>query len=93
MIKKIYQSKDVNLNRQFDEIMSNQFANQKEVSLTVVATGVTYKVDIGFLADRAIPVAGYIGMQIEIVSSDNRYMYLKSNAGTGTIVLKVWKSQ
>lgn len=93
MIKKIYQSKDVNLNRQLDEIMSNQFAKQKEVTVTFAATGVTYKADVGFLADRAIPVAGYIGMQIEIVSSDNRYMYLKSNSGIGTVVIKVWKSQ
>ena len=93
MIRKIAQFKDRDINRQIDNIVSNQFAGYKEVTINVPVVGQIVKADVGFLADRATQVGGYIGMQIEIVSSDNRFIYFKSNAGTGTVVLKVWKNQ
>lgn len=90
MINKVSRYKDQGIGRQVDNVVQHQFIKYKEVDVTIPSTGVPVRIDIGFLADRAIPVAGYIGMQIEIVDSDKRYLYVQSNSGTGDVTLKVW---
>jgi hypothetical protein len=94
MIRKVSAFKDEGINRQFDEIISNQFSNYKEVIVTFTSPTAPLQVDIGFRADRFIVVDDDTGISggIKRTSSDNRYMTLVSTSGAGTVTLKVWKT-
>ena len=91
MISKLGQFQDPLIDAQIGEIVSSQFANYKEVTVTFTAVSTTTKVDVGFLADRFIIIDQTADMRIWRMSSDSRYMYLQASRA-GSVTLKVWKS-
>lgn len=94
MIRKVSAFKDVGIDRQVNEIISNQFSNYKEVTVTFTSSTNPAQADIGFRADRFIVVDDNAGISggIKRTSSDNRYMTLVSTSGAGTVTIKVWKN-
>jgi len=91
MISKLGNFTDPLIDAQIGEIVSNQFSNYKEVTVTFTAANTTTKVDVGFLADRFIIIDQTADMRIWRMSSDSRYMYLQASRA-GSVTLKVWKS-
>jgi hypothetical protein len=92
MISKVAVFKDPALNKQIDEIISQQFANYKEVSVTFTASNTTTKADIGFRATRYVIVDRDADINIWRVSSDDRYVYLRAS-GAGTTIIKFFKGE
>jgi hypothetical protein len=91
MIKKVSAFKDEGINRQVDEIISNQFANYKEVTVTFTAASKDTRAEVGFRADRFIIIDKSADIRVWRVSSDNQNMILQAS-GAGTVTLKVWKT-
>lgn len=91
MIQKIAVFKDVDIDRQINEIVRGQFAKIKEVSITFTAASTTTKTDVGFYADRYVVTNKNANISIWWIESDNRYMYFQAS-GAGTVYMKVWKN-
>ena len=91
MIRKVSAFKDEGINRQVDEIISNQFSNYKEVSVTFSAASTNTRAEIGFRADRFIIIDKSADIRVWRVSSDNQNMILQAS-GAGTVTIKIWKT-
>jgi hypothetical protein len=91
MIRKVSAFKDEGINRQFDEIIANQFANYKEVTVTFTAANLNTRAEIGFRTDRFIIIDKSADIRVWRVSSDNQNMILQAS-GAGTVTIKVWKT-
>lgn len=93
MISKIKQFSDKDMNRQIDEIVSSQFANYKEITVTFTAADTTTKADIGFKVDRYFPISKTADVSIwHSEESDDRYLYLQAS-GAATVIMKVWRNK
>ncbi len=91
MIQKISVFKDIDLDKQINEIVRGQFAKIQEVTITFTAASTTAKADVGSYVDRYIVTSKNTNINVWYISSDNRYMYLQSS-GAGTVTIKVWKA-
>lgn len=91
MISKTTQFKDNELNRQVDEIVSNQFAKYKEVTVTFPTASMTATANVGFKADRFLIVDKNADVRVWRVSSDNRYAYMQAST-PATVTIKFWKN-
>ena len=92
MIRKVSAFKDEGIDRQVNEIISNQFANYKEVTVIFTAANLSTQANIGFRADRFIIIDKSADIRVWRVSSDNQCMILQAS-GAGTVTLKIWKAE
>jgi carbon starvation protein CstA len=92
MISKVAVFKDVNLEMQINEIVNNQFAKYKEVTVTFTAANTVTKADVGFRATRYVVVDIDANINIWRDSSDERYAYMKAS-GAGTATIKFFKGE
>lgn len=91
MITKVSAFKDEGIDRQINEIVSKQFVNYKEVTVTFTAASTDTRVEIGYRVDRFFIVDKSADIRVWRVSSDNQNMILQAS-GAGTVTIKVWKA-
>ena len=89
-ISKTFSPKDTELDVQLNEIISNQFANNRQVTLTFPDSSTEVKTDVGFLVDRFLTVDRSADISVYRVRSDNKFTYFKAS-GAGTVTVMVWK--
>ena len=90
MISKIGQFKDPAIEKQIDEIVAKQFANQKEITVVFAQANKTVKADVGFRIDKFLPVYRNANISAWLVSSDDRSAQFQAS-GVGTMKFIVWK--
>ena len=83
-ISKTYTPKDNELSTQIDEIVSNQFQNNREVNLTFDAADKEVRYDVGCYVDRFFVVDRSADISVYRTKSDNRSIFFKST-GAGTV--------